>query len=361
MTYPSPNFRDTLCLNQGTPFASIGRVSLFRKGSVLFIALWSLCLLSIFAVYLGYGVRQKITLAKRLSSRGNLRLIAEAGVKRAIAELIKKEEPTGYDALNETWSSNPGAFKQVSVGSGEFDVCYDYFDYQSGKLQTRYGLIDEERKLNINVEDLNTIQRLITAVTVLGGTDAQNLAAAIVDWRDSDSALSVPSGSAEDIYYRSLSVPYEAKDADYEVLDELLLVRGMNQKILDKLKNYISIHSSGKININTVSVEVLRAMDLGEELIDKILSFRRGKDGTEATEDDNIFDSPSKIIEELNSFSELSESETLKLNSLIPSGKISTDSANFTVRSIAYLDGQESEIVCVVNREGNILSWYRKV
>jgi general secretion pathway protein K len=331
-------------------------VSPFRKGSVLFIALWSLCLLSIFAVYLGLGVRQKITFVDRINSRSSLRLIAEAGVKQAIAELRKKE-PAEYDALNEAWSNNPGIFKQVSVGYGEFNVCYDYLDYKSGKLQTRFGLLDEERKLNINEEDLNTIQRLIVVVTGLEEIEAQNLAAAIVDWRDSDSALSIPSGSAEDRYYRNLSVPYEAKDADYEVLDELLLVRGMSQKILDKLKNYISIHSSGEVNINTASAEVLFALNLGSELIDKIISFRRGKDGVEATEDDNIFSSPSNIVEELNRFSELSDTESSKLSSLISSGKISTNSNNFMVRSIAYLDEQKSEIVCTFDREGKILSW----
>lgn len=165
------------------------------------------------------------------------------------------------------------------------------------------------------------------------------------------------SGSAEDRYYRNLSAPYEAKDADYEVLEELLLVRGMSQKILDKLKNYISIHSSGKVNINTASAEVLFALNLGSELIDKIISFRRGKDGIEATEDDNTFSSPSNIVEELNRFSELSDTESSKLSSLIFLGKISTNSNNFMVRSIAYLDEQKSEIVCTFDREGKILSW----
>lgn len=322
----------------------------------MLIALWSLCILTVFAVYLGYGVRQKIMLIGRLNSRDSLHFIADAGVKQAIAELRKKE-PSGYDALNEAWSNNPDMFKEVSVSYGEFNVCYDYLDYPSGKPQIRYGLIDEERKINLNMSDLNTIQRLIMIVAGLDGIGAQNLAAAIVDWRDSDSALSIPLGSAEDRYYQNLPVPYEAKDADFEVLDELLLIKGMSQELLEKLKNYITIYSNGKININTAPAEVLLALDLNNRLVDKILSFRSGKDKIEATDDDNIFSSPATVVEQLSSFSELSPEEEARLGSLVSFGKISTDSGIFMVRSKAKLDRQESEVTCTVNREGKILSW----
>ena len=64
-----------------------------RGGVVLSIVLLALLLLSTFGLYLGSGVRQKIILLKRLSERNNLRLIAEAGIKKALLQLYKDDTP----------------------------------------------------------------------------------------------------------------------------------------------------------------------------------------------------------------------------------------------------------------------------
>ncbi|MFH1578369.1 MAG: hypothetical protein ABIC18_04800 [Candidatus Omnitrophota bacterium] len=327
-----------------------------NRASILVITLWSLFLLGMFAIHLGYNARQKIEFVKILNSRDNLYFIAEAGVKRAIVELNKKE-PSEYDVLNEAWGNNPGIFQEVGVGYGTFDVCYSYLDYHSGRYQTRYGLIDEERKVNLNKAELDVIQRLIMIVVGLGKTEAQGLAAAIIDWRDKDSGLLVPEGSAEDRYYRNLPNPYEAKDADFEVFDELLLVRGVSQELLEKIENYVTIYGDGRININTAGVEVLLALDLGIALVDKIISFRCGEDGIEANSDDNIFSSPNNITAELASFAELSIAELTSLHNLVSRGKLSTNSSNFMVRSIARLDNRQLETISIINREGEILSW----
>ena len=335
--------------------ASLASSMRARAGSILLIALWSLCLLTVFAVYLGNGVRGKIALIERLNSRDSLHFIAEAGVKQAIAEL-KNEEAVEVDALNEAWSNSPAVFKAVGIGLGEFNVGYSYLN-QSGLEETRYGMIDEERKLNLNKAELGTIQQLIAIVTDFEEAEAQNLAAAIVDWRDNNSDLSIPAGGAEDSYYRNLALPYEAKDADFEVFDELLLVKGMSSEVLEKLKNYITIYSNNKININTAPAEVLLALNLGMDLTDKIISFRCGKDRLEATGDDNIFTSPSEIIARLDDFSELSVQESVNLGNLISAGVFSVSSSNFMVRSIASLGKRESQIICIFNREGEILYW----
>ncbi len=328
-----------------------------RRGSILLITLWTLCLLTVFAIHLGYSVRQKIILIERLNSRDNLYFIADAGIKQASAELKKKVSPVEYDALNEAWSNNPDVFKDVDIGLGSFNIGYNYWDSHSGRQRIRYGLVDEEKKLNLNTSELNDIQRLIIIVTKLDETDAQDLAAAIVDWRDADSKPSAPLGGAEDRYYRNLPNPYEAKDAEFEVFDELFLVKGINKEVFDQLKDYITIYSNGEININTASEQVLLALNLEDDLVNRILSFRCGRDGVEATEDDNVFITPSCIIAELNEFSSLSSSEIVSLNNLISAGKISTSSGNFMVRAVARLGTRQKQIICIINRKGKILSW----
>ena len=326
------------------------------KASILILSLWSLCLLSTFAVILGFGVRQKLTLVNRLDERDRLHFIAEAGIKKAISQ-IKKEPEKDYAALKDDWSNNTGVFKDIDIGDGKFSISRDYINEHIGLTESWYGLIDEESKININKANQTILERLFRLVD-FDETQAQELAAAIVDWRDSDSELSIPLGSAEDSYYRNLEYSYEAKDADFEVLEEILLVKGMDRNIFEKIKNYITIYGSGKINVNTASKVVLLALGLSQDLVDKIVSFRLGEDGIIGTSDDNVFDTPSNIVPKLSLFFHLSDSEIAQL-SVIVDQYLVTNSNNFMARCISKLNGKKktTEVICVINRSGKILYW----
>ncbi len=335
-------------------------------GSILIIALWSVCLLVSFAVILGYGVRQKAALVSRLDVRSSLRLIAEAGVKRAIIELGKKSEyeedadsgSADYDALDSSWSDNIIAFKGVRVGNGYYNVSYDFFNEKSGAMETRYGLTDEESKININKAGQPLLRRLFKITLGFNDTEAQELAAVIVDWRDGDSSLSIPLGSAEDFDYHGLQYPYDAKDADFEVLDELLLVKGMDEDIFEKLKEYITIYGDGKININTASSVILLSLGLEPVTVDKIIAFRYGEDNILGTDDDNVFMRHSDIVPMLSQFRPLSVSELTQLTG-IASQHLVVKSENFKIRSTAESANRKytAETVCVADRKGQILYW----
>ena len=305
---------------------------------------------------MGNGIKQKLILIQRLNSRSSLHFIAEAAAKRAISQMLMN--PSGEcDTLTSLWSNNPSKFKDVAVGHGQYSIFYDYIEYKSGKQQRKYGLIDEERKLNINKANINDIQRLVMLITGCQQIEAQSLAAAIVDWRDEDDSLSIPSGSAEDRYYRLLPAPYDGKDAAFEVLDELLLVKGITKEVFARLRNYVTIYGEGAVNINTASAQVLLALNLGKNLVDKIISYRLGEDRIGATDDDNFFTSSSNITDELDAFSDLSSSEVAIISNLVADGKLSTFSENFTVRAVAQLDKQKLELVCVIDKEARIQYW----
>ncbi len=326
------------------------------KASILILCLWSLCLLSTFALVLGLTVRQKLSLIKRLDERDKLHFIAEAGIKKAISQL--KEEPEkDYATLKGSWSNNLGAFKQINIGDGEFSVSYDYGNEGTGIIELRYGLIDEESKININKASQSILERFFRIVN-LDEAQIKELASAIVDWRDSDREFSASLGSAEDFYYRNLEYPYEAKDADFEVLEEVLLVKGMDRNVFEKIKNYITIYGSGKININTASKTVLLALGLSHDLADKIISFRLGEDGIIGTDDDNIFEAPSIIVPKLSEFSHLSDPEIAGL-SAIAGQYLAVNSDNFMVPCISKLNGKKktSEVISVINRKGKVLYW----
>lgn len=329
---------------------------IIAKGSILLIALWSLFLLTTFAVYLGYGTRQKLSLVQRLNERDKLRFIAEAGAKQAIVQ-VKKEPLKSYDTLSDAWSNDAGAFRDIGVGDGIFNVSYNYTDDLTGLSEVRFGLCDEERKININKARLNEMQRLFQIVLNFSETEAMELAASIIDWRDTDSELSIPLGSAEGSYYRSEQHPYEAKDQNFEVLEELLLVKGMTEDIFLKLKDYITIYGNGQININTASKAVLIALGLSEGMADMVLSFRAGEDKMQGTSDDNFFDMASNIVPKLSQVYHLSDTQIAELSQV--AGFLTTSSNKFMARCTAKLPPGKNtaEVTCVIDREGKILSW----
>lgn len=327
------------------------------KASILIICLWVLFILATFAVYMGYGLRQKLSLARRLEDKASMRFIAEAGIRRAIAE-IKKEPEKSYSALNEAWSNNPAAFKQAPCADARFDVRYDYADEQTQARVSRWGLEDEESKINLNRADRAVLGRLFKEALALDELAAQELAASIVDWRDADSQLSIPLGSAEDLFYRGLAYPYEAKDAEFQAPEELFLVRGMTGDIFERLKGYITVYGSGRVNVNTASRPVLASLGLNRENVDKILAFRAGADRLTGTDDDNIFESVSSIVPKLSQSYSLSEADAAQFLS-VADLYLAVKSDYFTARSIAtYGPGKyEAKVTCAFDRSGKVLSW----
>jgi type II secretory pathway component PulK len=322
----------------------------------LIIALWSLCLLSAFAVILGYRVRQELVLASRLDGRDLLRFLAEAGVRKGITQLIKLE-PKTYDALNDDWSNNSAAFQDINFGEGEVVVSYNTINQKSGLPEVRFGFVDEESKINLNKIDPRVLERLFKIVLNYEDTQAQELAACITDWRDKDSELTLAFGSAEDSYYNGLSAPYGAKNSDIEVLDELLLIKGIDENVFEKIKDYVTIYGNGKVNINTTSGVVLLSLGLDENIVNKIILYRLGEDGIEATDDDNIFTINTEIVSKLSQFYQLAAPEIEQILK-ISEQYLTVQSQNFMIKAIAKSKGKNSVIVnSVVNRKGKVLYW----
>ncbi len=348
------------------------RLFLRGKGSILILTLLVLTVLSVLSLNLGFAIRQKLNFLQHVETNNKLHFIAEAGVKKAILEL-KKEHIIlkNFYHLNEFWSNNPIAFKEIQVGDGAFTVGYIinnnfYVDsvakneFDSGETPLmQYGLVDENSKINLNNSDMEVFKRLFQNVVFLSDELAEELAYCIIDWKDEDSNFQHPSYGAEDSYYRNLEYPYEAKDSDYEILEELLLVKGMNKEIFDKIKDYVTIYGQGTININTASAEVLSALGLSDGLIEKIMSFRYGMDSELATFDDSFFTSASKIITQLKSVVPLNSSEIMQLEILISKDKLDVTSENFMVKSAAKLDKKnlDYQIIAVVDSEGKIKYW----
>ncbi len=304
-----------------------------NRGSILLITFWALSFLSFFAVIMGATARQKMTLAERLNRRSQLRLIAQAGIERGIWVLKKPDADPDTDSFKEPWASKT-FLRNISLGDGFFDV----------------AIVDEERKININTADVGLLKTFFKVSLDCSDVDAEQIADAIVDWRDQD-AGSLAEG-AEDNFYAGLEHPYDCKDAPFAYIDELLLVRGITATIYESVKDYLTVFGSGAININTAPRIILLALGLDEKLADKLLAYRAGEDGLEGTEDDRYFSSVGNIGAMLEQIDTLQSQEAATLSNLAASGRIGVASNNFLITSSAGYEYKKGSavIVCALER-----------
>ena len=204
---------------------------------------------------------------------------------------------------------------------------------------------------------VDILNGLFERVADTSSQEAADIAASIIDWRDEDDEPS--DNGAESSYYRGLDSGYACKNAQFDLLEELLLVKGMEQDIYDKTKDYLTVYGDGKVNLNTADILVLQSLGMRNSLAEKVITFREGDDGKIGTEDDNALDSIGGAGALLSSQVGLSVEEIDEFNAIVESGFVGVQSNNFRGISFGALQDQEmsTHIVFVVNRDEQIRYW----
>ena len=242
----------------------------------LMVVLWILTFLGVVSATFMFSMRTELAAAGNFREEAEAYYLAEAGVYRAAAEIINADRnipPNSslYDSLDEHWHFNPAAYEGVPLGRGSYWV----------------SVSDEESKVPLNGASDPVLRRLLSNSGVRDGRLVSVIVDSIQDWRDAGNLHRL--NGAEDDYYLSLPVPYKAKNGNFEAIDELLLVKGMTPEILygnasrerrETLEAqlpwerdlqpgeylgvapHLSIHSVGRVNVNTASPEVLMALGL---------------------------------------------------------------------------------------------------
>ena len=218
-----------------------------RRALILPTVLLILALLALLAASFAFQVNADSAATRALVEKMHTRLAAEAGFH--YVTLLLRENLNDVDAWYDNqemmrrvlvWSSAGGlsVFGPVEESDAEeeeetyapayrFSIVAD--DPNDDEVKVRYGLTDESAKLNINTATADRLTRLIAQV-VPEETPVEPLVDALLDWRDADDDP-LPEGAESD-YYRQLPVPYRCKNAPFETVEELLMVRGFTGQIL---------------------------------------------------------------------------------------------------------------------------------
>ena len=274
-------------------------ISSSRRGIALIVVLLMVAVLVAITIQWNRSSRSEVHEAANLSDGIRLRYVAESGFYAGEALLLS--DRNGFDALTEKWAKADELARQSE----------EFFDDGSFRLliEDEGGRIPINRLVNGNLYNATVRDILLRLMTGpyfrLSKARAGDILDAAKDWMDADSE--VTGGGAEEGYYAGLGRPYAAKNAALDCIEELLMVRGMTSELFygteesPGLATCLTIFGDGKININTASKPVLRALsaemtDDGVEELDEGVSDRvarhvaqhageRGKAGLVADEE----------------------------------------------------------------------------
>jgi general secretion pathway protein K len=240
------------------------------RGFALIAVLLVLAIISVLGAEFAYATRLEASAVRAYKDGITGAHLAEAAIAQAIRELIgdwtvvaadEEGELTFYTRDRVPIPHLPR--RQVEFGPGQFS----------------YRLRDEEALLNVNTAQPGRLEALLDALGVQRAQRDQ-IVDSIQDWRDPNEEHRL-SGAESDDYYLKLPVPYRARNANLESVNELLQIRGVTPELFNGadrrpgLADAVTVRSVGQININTVSPLVMRALGLSDAEAGTVILTRR--------------------------------------------------------------------------------------
>jgi general secretion pathway protein K len=241
-------------------------------------------------------------MARSALNLSRLLIASEPSMRKAIAPLfmLMKRTPPQLP-LWEFSDRLLGAFNDPE-SSGDFTRTVGV-DLNAGKNLGMPGgrwelsIVDEDAKINMNLGAANEIAHIRLAKEIIGlispiqydsiftqpdksgqWNDRYQTCAAIIDWADVDEQgfncdlrqmTAASSAGIEDNYYYLMPKPYKRKNAPYDSLDELHMVRGVSEDFWatfvdprpdDPTKRVVTVWGQGAVNVNTANAQTLLAV-----------------------------------------------------------------------------------------------------
>jgi len=241
-----------------------------KKGIALVMVLWILAILMVIALSFSFSARVETHSTLSFKEEAEKKFLAEAGIERGIMEIFYRNANKGQTIILEDleiWKVDSTPYI-TQLDNGFYTVS---ITNESGKvdINTAPDVILKNLLINLGLE-LEEVDTIVDSV---------------MDWKDPDDLHRFH--GAESDYYMSLPNPYNAKNAEFETLEELLMVKGMTSEILFGNKerrgliDFLTVHSgsTGEIDINVAPKEILMAIPgVTSELAEEIIKQRQVKE-----------------------------------------------------------------------------------
>jgi len=171
----------------------------------------------------------------------------------------------GAEALGSLLGVAEGGIKGIGVDVGSFDVNMESLD---GKLNLNCGggANPGDDKVVRFAASLAALMlpvrynRIFEDVDDSGQyADRLEVMRAIIDWADQDMVM-FGSSAAEDYRYKTGKDPYEIKNHYYDTVDEVRLVKGVDDDFMAAFGDAFTVYGDCKVNVNLASVPVLTSL-----------------------------------------------------------------------------------------------------
>ncbi len=289
-----------------------------RSGIALLVAMSTILVLTVVVTELTYTARVRFVLAAHEKERAQAYWVSQTGINIYKLLLTANKEMEKNSAMGSIaggfginlgdalWQwvpvINTGLMRMLFAAGGDAsDIEEDAIESfkATGKVsdeieeESRVGglfddknfldfdgdftaeVTDEDSKLNISLlgNATGTVQESAIGQQLYGlmagedndqwfrdrNIDRWDIIANLKDWIDADAMGSGRSGGQEDGLYNNLDSPYLSKNAPLDTFDEVRLIEGWQDDVMERFGQQITIHGAGKVNINTASDEVLIA------------------------------------------------------------------------------------------------------
>jgi general secretion pathway protein K len=238
---------------------------------LIFIVLLSLLALE-FSKRSGIGLK----LAVNYGESKKALYYAYGGYQAALALL--RSDTNDYDGPGDFWY---GALPPIPFDKGLISV---RIEDEKARFNVKKLVVAQGDEWVIQERRRTMLERLFEVLEL-----DSSLIDAMIDWQDSDDVTN-PDG-AEASFYANLAVPYATRNEPLVTSGELLLVKGLDRKLLflppsargfggveeiGALDEYITVYGDGKININTAGLPVLLSLsrDMDEYIARDIIEYR---------------------------------------------------------------------------------------
>jgi general secretion pathway protein K len=283
------------------------------KGFVLIAVLLVISILVAIIVEFNYESRIKLHLSDNFYSTSKALNYAEAGISIAMASLKKNADILSDKRLNPLFSG----VIQIPVEEG---YCTIVIEDESGKININTLKTSDDKIVRYRVDQMLKLIDLLNYKYQRGQFVGYDLVPAIIDWVDYDDEVTYlpfverDNNGAESSYYMNLVGPYKCKNAPFETLNELLLVKGMTTKIfhgqagnsqylesVEGIHKYLTIYGDGKVNINEASPIIIQSMSdkISTSLVRNIVEQRSIKRFESAGQLQNVPGMTSEVYESI--------------------------------------------------------------
>lgn len=220
-----------------------------QSGLAMVIVIWVLSLLTIMAGSFALTMRRETTVISAVKDNAMMQAIAETGVSVAQNMLFLSDE-------NMRWRADGSIY---------------ILNYQGAEIRVR--IFSEHGKIDINKADEELLTAMMSSIDIELSRQ-QELVSAILDWRDKDEL--VHTNGAEKAEYEEAGLAYQPANKDFQLIDELQMVLGMDNTIYQQLKPLITVYSKQtKVNLQVASKEVIQAIgNLDAGILDEYIQQR---------------------------------------------------------------------------------------